>query len=306
MTMQSTTAAPSGRMFAPLSALGRAFARVPLVSQMLPIVGAFVCSLLAYARIGGDGSALGWSICRGIACFVLLFAQLRFIDDLDDLDRDHPDGECSAARRATLRRRLAASLAACIGLIVVLDVGRPHALLLAAAATVLGFAAPFAFKRLFPRSLGIGFFVFEGVPFLIFAYAYGFWRDASGVDLHPAITMCVSGLFWTAYEFWKFSRKAHTTAMQPYFLAPHDIRAALNGLLVLALVLDVSLAFGAGLSRAYTLYAAALPLAWLVWLNASWHDGQRNGRAPLWGGMSFAIALELGLFVELLRIPGSI
>jgi hypothetical protein len=110
------------------------------------------------------------------------------------------------------------------------------------------------------------------------------------------------------YEFWKFSRKVHTAAMQPYFLSPRGIRAALNTYLLLALAANLALARFAGLSQAYTAYATALPLVWLVWLNASWAKAARaqSGiRQPLWAGMTFVAALELGLLVEFLPIPGS-
>jgi hypothetical protein len=150
--------------------------------------------------------------------------------------------------------------------------------------------------------------VFEGAPLLVFAYCYFFWRDAGGPELPLAAAGCVAVLFWTAYEFWKFSRKVHTTAMQPYLLSPRGIRAALNAFLALALVANLTLARCAGLSNAYTLYAAALPLTWLVWLNASWPVAASKPsviRRPLWAGMTFVGALELGLLLELLPLPGS-
>jgi hypothetical protein len=95
--------------------------------------------------------------------------------------------------------------------------------------------------------------------------------------------------------------------MQPYFLSPRGIRAALNGFLVLALAANLAVARFAGLSDAYTAYAAVLPLGWLVWLNASPPPGataQGGGRRPLWAGMTFVGALELGLLAELLPLPG--
>jgi len=176
----------------------------------------------------------------------------------------------------------------------------------AAAATALAFAAPFGFKRLFPRRLAIGSLFFEGAPLLIFAYGYAYWRDAGGAGLPVAVAACVPLLFWSGYEFWKFSRKIHTTAMQPYFLARRGIRIALNVFLAVALLANVALAHFAPLSHAYTIYAVALPLAWIAWLNCSWAAHARNdARRPLWAGLTFVGALELGLLAALLPIPGS-
>jgi len=289
-------------------ALCRAVLRLPLASQTIPIAGAFLCSYLLYGRIGGDNTTLGWNLLGGIGSFVTLFVQLRLIDDLDDLERDHPASKYNPLQRSALRARLLASLAACATLISILNFSKWHALMAAAAATALAYMAPFGFKRLFPRGLVAGSLVFEGAPFLIFTYCYFFWRDAGGRQLRSVAAACVAGLFWTGYEFWKFSRKVHIAAMQPYFLSPRGIRAALNALLVLALAANLALARFAGLSETYATYAVALPLAWMVWLNASWPPGaseQSGIRRPLWAGMTFVGALELGLLVELLSMLGS-
>ncbi len=291
-----------------LVALLRALSRAPLASQSVPIAGAFLCSCLLYGCIADHCTVPGWSLLGGVATFFALFVQLRLIDDLDDLDRDYPAGQCTGASRSAIRARLLASLAVCAMLITLLNLDKRQALGAAAAATALAFAAPFGFKRMFPRSLAVGSLLFEGAPCLIFAYCYFFWRDAGGAALPFAAAASVTGLFWTGYEFWKFSRKVHTSAMQPYFLSPRGIRAALNALLVLALIANLALARFAGLSEIYTTYALALPLAWLMWLNASWPgaDGESKGmRRPLWAGMSFVGALELGLLVELLSMTGS-
>jgi hypothetical protein len=290
------------------SARGRALPAAALASRAMPIAGAFLCSYLLYARIAGESAAFGWSLLGGVGSLLALFAQLRLIDDLDDLERDHPAAQCTARGRSALRTQLLASFAACMVCIAILNFAQRRALMAAAAATALAFLAPFGFKRLFPRGLAAGFLVFEGAPFLIFAYCYFFWRDAGGPALPFVAAACVTGLFWTGYEFWKFSRKVHTAAMQPYFLSPRGIRAALNVYLVLALVTNLLVARFAGLSEAYTTYAIALPLAWLVWLNASWASAARVPSGicrPYWAGMTFVAALELGLLVELLPLPGA-
>jgi hypothetical protein len=287
----------------------RAVFRLPLGSQVA-IAIAFVCSYLAYGRIAGHAAPAGWILATGIASFLVLFVQLRLVDDLDDLERDHPVGRWGASRRSALQARLVMGLVACMAAIALLNAARLDGLIAAAVATALTLAGPFGFKRLFPTRLAFGSIVFEGAPLSIFAYIYFFWRDAGGVRLSLVALACVGGLFWTGYEFWKFSRKVHTDAMQPYFLSSREIRLALNVFLSLALAANVGLARVAGLSAVYAAYAALLPLAFLIWVNATWPstpEAKARARAarPLWAGLTFVGAVELGLLLELTHALGT-
>jgi hypothetical protein len=297
---RASRSGPAGNAFL------RVLADVPLAAQLAPIVGAFVCSQLLYARIAGHPHGLDLGILGGLATFFLLFVVLRFVDDLDDLERDHPLEVHGKAERSALRGRLVTCLAATVTGIVLLNVDDPHALAAALGACGLALAAPFGFKRLFPRSLAAGSLVFEGAPLAIFGYGYFFWRDAGGPQLFPAAAACVVILFWAGYEFWKFSRKVHSTAVQPYFLSPRGIRRALNAFLAVALLANLALLGFAPFSLAYSICATALPLAWLAWMNASWTAaGARSGgmRRPLWAGMAFVAAMEAGLLAELALVP---
>ncbi|WP_316251833.1 hypothetical protein [Paraburkholderia sp. UCT31] len=266
----------------------------------MPIAGAFVCSLLLYGRIAGVSIEPGWRLLAGLASFFLLFVQLRLIDDLDDLERDCPAGHALLARREARRTRLVASLAASAILLVALNTGMGHARTAAAAATALAFAAPFVFKRLLPTHPLLCLPVFEGAPFAIFMYGFFLWRDVAGRELSFYVVVCVAGSMWTGYEFWKFSRKVGTNALQPYLLSARAIRVALNALLILALGINVSLSRLASLSQTYSIYAATLPLVWLVWLNASWPGPASRPGRPRWAGTRFIVAVELGLLAGLL------
>ncbi|MCC8404565.1 hypothetical protein LJ655_22220 [Paraburkholderia sp. MMS20-SJTN17] len=298
----SLAGSPAGRdrLAAAAGALRNTLGRIPLACEAAPIAGAFACSLLLYGRIAGVPVEPCWRVLAGLASFFLLFVQLRLIDDLDDLDRDYPGGHALARRRAARRARLVAGLAAAANLLVVLNTGMKHALPAAAAATVLAFAAPFVFKRLFPARPLLCLPAFEGAPFAIFMYGYFFWRDTAQRDLSFYVVVCVAGSLWTGYEFWKFSRKVGTTALQPYHLPVRGIRAALNAFLILALGTNVALARLAGLSQTYSIYAAALPLAWLVWLNARWPGPASRPGRPRWAGTRFVVAVQLGLLAALL------
>ena len=296
----ATSHARRGRLAAAAAALGITLGRMPLASEAAPIAGAFVCLLLLYGRIAGVALEPRWRVLAGLASFFLLFVQLRLIDDLDDLERDYPAGHALSARRAVLRARLRASLAAGAILLVALNAGMGHAWTAAAAATALAFAAPFVFKRLFPTRPMLCLPAFEGAPFAIFTYGYFLWRDMADRELSLYVIVCVAGLMWSGYEFWKFSRKLGTTALQPYQLSPRGIRVALNALLILALGINVSLSRLAGLSQTYSIYAATLPLVWLVWLNACWPGPASRPGRPRWAGTRFVVAVEVGLLAGLL------
>ncbi|MGF6805715.1 hypothetical protein OKW30_000841 [Paraburkholderia sp. Clong3] len=296
----ATAHARRGRLAAAAAAFGNTLGRLPLAAEAVPIAGAFVCSLLLYGRIAGVAIEPGWRLLAGLASFFLLFVQLRLIDDLDDLERDYPAGHALLARRAARRTRLVASLAASAILLVALNTGMGHARTAAAAATALAFAAPFVFKRLLPTHPLPCLPVFEGAPFAIFMYGFFLWRDVAGRELSFYVVVCVAGSMWTGYEFWKFSRKVGTNALQPYLLSARAIRVALNALLILALGINVSLSRLASLSQTYSIYAATLPLVWLVWLNASWPGPASRPGRPRWAGTRFIVAVELGLLAGLL------
>jgi hypothetical protein len=300
LSLASTPPSWRGRLATAAAVLGNTVSRMPLAAEAVPIAGAFVCSLLLYGRIAGVAAEPGWRWLGGVASFFLLFVQLRLIDDLDDLDRDYPAGHPLSTRRAVMRTRIFATLAASAILLVALNAGMWRASTAAAATIALAVAAPFVFKRLFPTRPVLCSPAFEGAPFAIFAYGYFFWRDVGGNESSCFVMLCVAGSMWTGYEFWKFSRKAGTAALQPYHLSARGIRVALNALLILALALNVSLSMLARLSHLYSIYAVALPLAWLVWLNATWPSPARKPGRPRWAGTRFVVALELGLLAELL------
>src|SRR5262245_32721019 len=107
-----TVAAHRSGLIPAAKIVGRAVGRVPFATQAIPIAGAFLCSYLLYGRLAGESTALGWGVLGGLVSFIALFAQLRLIDDLDDVERDHPAG--TDAGRSALRARLLAGLAACM------------------------------------------------------------------------------------------------------------------------------------------------------------------------------------------------
>lgn len=284
----------------------RIYDKIPLRAQLVPIILAFVCSYMLYGRIAGK-IEIGLSAFGGLLTFILLFAQMRLIDDLDDLEHDLPgDQESSRRRRGFRRRGLLIGLLACIAGIIALNVGHPESLLAALLATAVNYAAPFGVKR-HTRSLAFGFIVYEGAPALIFAYVYFFWRDSlNAAALGPAVVVAVVSVFWAGYEFWKFSRKVHSDAMQPYLLSTGGIRRSLTAFLGFAAAANLALYRAADLSGAFAAYSFLLPVAGLFWLNLSWPKAEvprgRKLKRPGWAGMRYVFALEAGVLLELISI----
>jgi hypothetical protein len=284
---------------------------IPLAGQLAPIVLAFFCSYLLYGRIADNRETVelacqigAWT--PGLASFVVLFLLLRLVDDWDDVDRDFAGIPDSEAQRSALRKRLRVAVIGCIAILAVLNHSHIDALVGVLSASALMLAAPFLFKRYLPRQRALAFPVFEGAPLLIFAYVYWYWRDVTGTALPWIAVASVITTFWVGYEFWKFSRKVHTDAMQPYLLSAHGIRIALNALLLAATVSNIALVWTAALlSVGYITYAVAVPVLLGAWLNASWSRASQSRpaqRRPLWAGLMMIWALELGIASQLLSL----
>jgi hypothetical protein len=266
-------------------------------------VAAFVCSYNVYGQVAHGVPSASWRMLGGALCFVLLFLQLRLVDDLDDLKHDFPALQTGGRRMVKMRCLLRSAIVVCIGVNALLNATETRALLAAGVATAITFAGPFGVKRWLPTQLGIGAIVFEAAPFSFFSYAYFYWRDAGNPALPVSVVLCAIVVFWSGYEFWKFSRKLYTEAFQPYFLKPPQIRVVLNALLVVALIANIGLAMTASFSRFYLIYAAMLPAGLLLWMNSTWTitlwDVQRmTTRRPLWSGLTLVAAIEVGLIVE--------
>jgi hypothetical protein len=273
--------------------------RLPLRAEALALACAFICCTALFERMAGFAK-LGQAFrAGGLASFLLLFVQVRIADDLDDLKRDYPgQTENAIRRRRAAARKLLFLALFLLGALVLLNAHHPRALASAAVATALTWNAPFIFKRLFPKQLFLGFFVYEAVPASIFAYSY--FSFPQMLPLDTVGVAAVVGLFWTGYEFWKFSRKAQLPAMQPYFLRPGQVRVVLSGLLILSGALSLLVGGAALLTPRHFAFGLALPAFLLVWLNVTWPSPEElpARRAPLWGGLFFISLIEAGLVFE--------
>ena len=276
---------------------------LPLRKQLLPIILMIITAWLLYPRIGGVGIRFGWGFVSSLLTTLLLFIQLRLVDDLDDLEEDHLHQ--SGEARDQLRQRLKRTLCAIPVMMLLLNFDYPGVLLTIVITTLLSYAAPFYVKR-YCHSMLFGSLVYEGAPAMIFVALYFSWHDSlGGPMLSATAVVAVTLLFLSGYEFWKFSRKVHSTAMQPYLLPPDKIRLALNLMLLFSLLINSAVAAVAGLSTAYRLFALVLPMLFLFWLNRHWADESavvERQSAPSWSGMRYMTIINLVLIFELLLL----
>jgi hypothetical protein len=275
-----------------------------ILQQAPPILIAFGVSFLLYGRILGRPIDLDLGCIAGAVCFCLLFVLLRLVDDLDDLRLDHAG---KPAQQASIRTRLIKRICVCVGAILLLNCWRPERIIAAGLAIALTFAGPFGIKRWFPSALPLGSIVFEGTPAAYLLYVYVFWRDMSGESLSVIEIASVVGAFWTGYEFWKFSRKYNSGAMQPYFLSSGRVRVVLSALLVASAAANFGLLRLAHISLDYAVPSVIVPAIFFFLVNGSRRrpgpprdERDPERRVPIWAGMPFICAIESTLAGALL------
>jgi hypothetical protein len=280
-------------------------ARLPVASVLLPLTLAFLCS----HALNSGGAArvdLNWALFRGLATFLLLFVQLRLIDDLDDLEADLRALRASAPPPPPrIRARLRAALVVVFSLLLTLNAAHGATLAIAVvAATLLSYAGPFGIKRHLPARppvLVLAFVVFEGAPACFFAYVSLNAGAGASPGAGTAIAVPCLAAFWLAYEYWKFSRKAHLPASHPYLLSRRGVRRALTALMVVAAAANAALASRAGFGTVAMAYVVAVPLGLCAWLNRRWTPAASGaGSPPLWSGMAYMFLLDAGIGLELL------
>jgi len=277
--------------------------RLPFASLILPLALSFPLSCVLYQKLSGQPVGLGIVPVAEWLSFILLFVQLRLIDDLDDVRDDHSN----PAQQHALKQRLTALLMVTAGTLAALNMASLKTLSAVICSTLISYAGPFLVKRFLPphpASLLLGWLVFEGAPASFFVYIYFAWLSHSAAEpLSIAQIAPSAGVFWLAYEIWKFSRKVHVNAMQPYFLPKKGVRIALNLLLLWAMAWSLALTGMAGFTSFGRYGAGLLPLVFLIWMNGAWPspsgtENRETPPAPAWSGMSFLVVFEIMLGIE--------
>jgi hypothetical protein len=195
---------------------------------------------------------------KGSVSFVLLFLQLRLVDDIADNE------SCISTRN------LWYGVLATIIVLAILNNGGALALF-AISSTALMLFTTFVLRPLLdsgtsnnPISTGVGWkdlvlaFAYEGTHFVMVAYLYIQWASASRRHLQLKEILQVITLFWIAFEFWKYSRGATRLGWSPYNLSWGRMRYALVALLTLSFAIQLTMLEGLLLGIGYKTYLIAV------------------------------------------------
>jgi len=258
--------------------------RFPLHIQGVAVAVTFLCLWLMYARSAG-GPSLSWYAALGALTFVLLFLQLRLIDDLDDLEHDGDFG--------VTRKGLLAALGVALSLALLLNAWWWESLLLVLAATAVMTLTPFVVRPRIPDRLATLAICYEAGPALVLWYSYVQWRQQSRIGLPAWRVLAIVGLMWAGYEFWKFSRKFDAEDYLPYRLRRAGRRVVLLWLLLFAALCTVGTYLAGAASVVMLGYGLLLcgGFALAVYRH-------REARAPRWAGLGFAALLEIGIITD--------
>jgi hypothetical protein len=272
-----------GSMMLPLAGVRQFLsARFPLHAYGPAILVSFYCLWWLYG--GGATVVEGFP---GAVSLVAVFLQARLIDDIEDRQGD--------------RRHLMLGLALATVIILALNWGRGSWwVALAALAAML--AAPLGLKPLLARgrdTLTTGsrtrdallFLAFEGAHVVTFLYVYAFWRSTGQPALSGWLVASATGLFWSAYLFWKYARAAARPEWAVFGMSWRRFRVILIAVLLLCLVCQLWVAAELGLSASYACYAVGGTAVFVAWM--------RRIRAPEAGALRSAIGLMFVAMVDL-------
>lgn len=288
--------------------LGYLAERFPPQTQGVAILLTFTSIWFLSGRLVSAQIETGWWFGRGLLSFVLLFLEMRLVDDLDDLTEDispaQAGGSCVMRRQVALKTGITAVTAA----VVLLNVTSAGTLLVAAVAAGLVIAAPFVIKRRITRNRLVLAFGYEAEPLMVMLYAYAAWHAETDRAV-PAVRVTeATVLYWATYECWKFSRKAGDLAYRPYRLHWQNVRLVLCGLLVILAAAALAVCVSARFPLAFTVYLPLLPLVFLAGTLIGYqrltHPGATRGRRrlgirPAYAGAVLAVVLQLSLIAQI-------
>jgi hypothetical protein len=287
--------------------------RFPLQSLGVAVGVTFLCAYLVYGHAFGHQS-FGLRTVLGVLTFVVLFLQLRIVDDLDDVESARAPGDSDAqVRRRKLE--LIAGLAATTLLIVAMNWNSP-ALVVALAATALMIVNPFVLKNGVkayitkpsdPGALTTGSVAmdlvlaifYEGVPVLMVVYIYYAWTAVAKSSVPASLVLVVTATFWALYEIWKYARYLTRPDWRPYGLGWTGARVLLVGLFAIAALFQVLTARLAGLSPVYSVYAVLLTGVFVAFVWRTQPSAEKDKRAKLraLAGLAYVGAVDLGILL---------
>jgi hypothetical protein len=277
-----------------------------------PVLCAYVCCYLLYGEALGR-HVFGWPAIVGGLTFVLLFLLRRLTDDIEDLRDDLAARGLSLAEHEGHGRLvgLLSGWAVVAVLILFVNALATPKLIAVAAAVAVWFPVATVIKRTGARSRLFRFVINETCPAAILAYAFVAWLQAGGQALPAIVVAAIAALFWTVYQFWNFTRKVGGPGWPPWELSLAGTRRSLLAFLALSAACSAVIALRTDMPDAYLAYGVAMPVAFAAWM-LRWWSALPAATQPIppglqapWGGVTFALAVTLGvLFGVLVSVVG--
>ncbi len=285
----------------PIAASARRYLseQFPPVQAVTLSVGALVVWILC-GRIAGSIS-FHWLLVAAIATVLLLFLQLRLLDDVHTYYVTSGAGKIGGASLGGL------FCSVVVTTVAIVLINLPHAAMLAtASATTLVMVASsliIRLERIFGPTSRLVFGrlpMFEIAPAAALAYVYVTWHTATSESLPAGDVAAVVGIVWASFDVWKLSRHLGDRPRERiYDITWPLVRWLCLGLLALSLVFVVVIARQADLSTAYLIYAIAVILLFAV---LSRPRRTADLSRPRWVGLPFPAAMIAGAIIQLLAM----
>ncbi len=251
--------------------------RFPMQTLGVAIIFAFSCGYAMYGRISGHQTVSVGTFTSALTQLVL-FLQLRLIDDIADFPDDAHGTQPDASLLGYSRNQLCYGLIATVIFIVLLNAASPLAAAVALAGTGLAVVGTFVLKpALTPagsqathtagsaRSNGVLAVFFEGAPFVMLLYGYLQWSLITGSKVESIDAVAVTGCFWAQYEYWKYSRAMERPGWAPYGLTWRAARLVLVGILGVGLACQLATLSLINAPRLSLGYAALSSVGFACW-----------------------------------------
>jgi len=273
------------------------------VSHAGAVLSGYMCCYLLYGQAHGH-QVFQWETVVGGVTVVLLALFLRMVDDIEDLREDIRTGRFSFGDggRSHLRGLILGG-GATMALAAVLNATCSLGMLAASVGVAVWCPAVLVIKKT-AAAKSLQYFVVETGPAVFLLYSYVVWTEASDGSVPLMAVVAIVGLFWTAFQFWSFTRKLGTENWSPWGLSVSETRSALIGLLALAALCSVLIAHYAHLTLGYSLYGLALSAVFIS-LVLRWWSSQLPAPEPdrvgaPWAGLPFALAVTGGVLAAVL------
>lgn len=318
----AASAVPMPQVGSPLARMWRYVDR-----QLPPMQAAALCivTTCSYALLGriGHTTPWGWEVPSAAVTTVLLFLQVRLIEDIDihacggeliaNLGRRRELPRNASGRVVLADGRLVPKPSTLLGaiafttvIIVLLNAWISRGALIAAlvpTTTSLVCASLLRIRQL-PRFLGVIPF-FEVVPAMTFSYLYFVWAATARSHLSFGAVATLMALWWLNWQYWKFSRGIGVYEIERIYGLQLEgrlraIRAVLSVLVLGVLGITIRLYLDAKLSPIFLGYVACVAAVFVTSIVTL--AGWRQTNSPWWADLALSNAIVAGVIVQLLTL----